>query len=237
MLKTVCLALATGASAYSVGSIPAASARHAPAMMAADSSPLTVGVLAIQGGFEEHVLALKRQSGVEAVEVRTPYELLGCDALILPGGESTAIGHGLVAANMLDDVKEFCASKPVWGICAGLILLANELDQGAQQPLIGGLDINVKRNAFGRQSKSAFRPMTLAGGAAAAGAGESAYFIRAPVVSRTGDGVEVLAPGSDAWAAATAVPPAVIPPRQPRISPQLPRHCACPADGLQAVCS
>ena len=98
MLVGVCLALATGAHAYSVGSIPAAAARHAPACMAADSSPLTVGVLAIQGGFEEHVLALKRQTGVEAVEVRTPYELLGCDALILPGGESTAQGHCIVEA-------------------------------------------------------------------------------------------------------------------------------------------
>merc|ERR1719460_236354 len=136
--------------------------------MAADAAPLKVGVLAIQGGFAEHMQALGRQSGVEAVEVRSSYELLDCDALILPGGESTAIGHGLVAANMLDDVKDFCASKPVWGICAGLILLANELDQGQQQPLIGGLDINVKRNAFGRQSQSGFRPLTVAGSAAGA---------------------------------------------------------------------
>ena len=81
----------------------------------------------------------------------------------------------------------------MWGICAGLILLANELDQGAQQPLIGGLDINVKRNAFGRQSKSAFRSMNLAGVAASADAGEGAYFIRAPAVTRCGDKVETLA--------------------------------------------
>jgi len=158
--------------------------------MAADGS-LKVGVLAIQGGFAEHMQALSRQSGVEAVEVRTPFELLACDALILPGGESTAIGHGLEDANMLDDIKEFCQTKPVWGICAGLILLANELDQGAKQPLIGGLDINVKRNAFGRQSKSAYRSLSTSG--AASSAGEAAYFIRAPEVTRTGDGVDVLA--------------------------------------------
>ena len=79
----------------------------------------------------------------------------------------------------------------MWGICAGLILLANELDQGAKQPLIGGLDINVKRNAFGRQSKSAFRPLTTSGAASAAG--EGAYFIRAPMVTRQGGDVEVLA--------------------------------------------
>ena len=80
--------------------------------MAADGS-LKVGVLAIQGGFAEHMQALERQTGVEGVEVRTPFELLSCDALILPGGESTAIGHGLEDANMLDDIKEFCATKPV----------------------------------------------------------------------------------------------------------------------------
>merc|ERR1719353_2367982 len=98
---------------------------------------------------------------------------------------------------MLDDVKEFCASKPVWGICAGLILLANELDEGVQQPLIGGLDINVKRNAFGRQSKSAFRPIDVEGAAAEAGAGQ--YFIRAPSVTRVGDDVEVLARVGKDW--------------------------------------
>lgn len=108
---SICSLLATGASAYSLGGV-AAAARHPQVCMAADGS-LKVGVLAIQGGFAEHMQALSRQSGVEAVEVRTPFELLACDALILPGGESTAIGHGLEDANMLDDIKEFCQTKPV----------------------------------------------------------------------------------------------------------------------------
>jgi len=185
------LLLASGARAFTFGTVAGPSAARHVCMSAADAAPLKVGVLAIQGGFAEHMAALERQSGVEAVEVRSSFELLDCDALILPGGESTSIGHSLVAANMLDDVQEFCASKPVWGICAGLILLANELDQGAQQPLIGGLDINVKRNAFGRQSQSAFRPMAVSG--AAAEAGDAAYFIRAPAVTRVGNDVEVLA--------------------------------------------
>lgn len=148
-------------------------------------------MLAIQGGFAEHMQALERHSNVEAVEVRTPFELGGVDALILPGGESTAIGMGLVDTNMLDDVKDFVKTKPAWGVCAGMILLANELDEGASQPLIGGLDINVKRNAFGRQSKSALRSMETSG--AAAEAGNEAYFIRAPAVTRVGDDVEILA--------------------------------------------
>jgi pyridoxal 5'-phosphate synthase pdxS subunit len=178
-------------SGYTMG--PAAthlSTRHSDLFMSADV-PLKVGVLAIQGGFAEHMQALERHSNVEAVEVRTPFELGGVDALILPGGESTAIGMGLVDTNMLDDVKEFVKTKPAWGVCAGMILLANELDEGAQQPLIGGLDINVKRNAFGRQSKSALRSMETSG--AAAEAGGEAYFIRAPAVTRVGDDVEILA--------------------------------------------
>ena len=154
-------------------------------------------MLATQGGFAEHVQALQRQSNVEAVEVRTSFELGAVDALILPGGESTAIGMGLVDANMLDDVKDFVKTKPTWGICAGLILLANELDEGAKQPLIGGLDINVKRNAFGRQSKTAFRTMETAN--AAKECGDGSWFVRAPAVTRVGDDVEVLAsvPGDD----------------------------------------
>ena len=111
MRATLSLLLATGANAYSLGAVGGA-ARHPQVCMAADGT-LKVGVLAIQGGFAEHMQALGRQTGVEAVEVRTPFELLDCDALILPGGESTAIGHGLEDAKMLDDIKEFCATKPV----------------------------------------------------------------------------------------------------------------------------
>jgi len=178
-------------SGYALGPAPInVNMRYSDICMSA-ASPLKVGVLATQGGFAEHIQALERHSNVEAVEVRTPFELGGVDALILPGGESTAIGMGLVDSNMLDDVKEFVKTKPAWGVCAGMILLANELDEGASQPLIGGLDINVKRNAFGRQSKSAYRTMEVSG--AAAEAGDAAYFIRAPAVTRVGDDVEILA--------------------------------------------
>ena len=108
----VLFSLCVGAThAYTIAASARAS-RHAAPCMSADGK-YTVGVLAIQGGFAEHMQALERQSGVEAVEVRTPFELGACDALILPGGESTAIGNGLVDANMLDDIKEFCAQKPV----------------------------------------------------------------------------------------------------------------------------
>jgi len=186
------LVLAPAVAAYSIApgvATPAAVSRSAIQMSAAD--PMKVGVLAIQGGFAEHMQALSRYEGVEGVEVRTPAELAEVDALILPGGESTAIGHGLVDAALLEPVQEFCKEKPTWGICAGLILLAQDLDDGAAQPLVGGLDITVKRNAFGRQSRSAFRKMEVAG--AAASAGDSAYFIRAPAVTKVGEGVEVLA--------------------------------------------
>ena len=109
---SLCSLLATGANAYSLGAVGGVAARHPQVCMAADGT-IKVGVLAIQGGFAEHMQALGRQTGVEGVEVRTPFELLDCDALILPGGESTAIGHGLEDAKMLDDIKEFCATKPV----------------------------------------------------------------------------------------------------------------------------
>ena len=76
--------------------------------------------------------ALERHEGVLAREVRTPAELDGCDAIILPGGESTAIGHGLVDAELLQPLREFVKTKPAWGVCAGLILLADRLDNGAR---------------------------------------------------------------------------------------------------------
>ena len=180
----------------------APSARAALPLMA-ESAPLKVGVLAIQGGFAEHMEALRRQGGVDAFEVRTPADLEQVDAMILPGGESTAIGHGLVDAELLAPLRDFATSKPVWGICAGLILLADALDDGAtsgaiqasdqkRQPLVGGLDVTVKRNAFGRQINSAYRSFEVTGAAAGA-VQDAAYFIRAPAVVATGEGVDVLA--------------------------------------------
>ena len=171
--------------------------------MAAGAADLRVGVLAIQGGFVEHMDALGRQSGVVATEVRTPEELAAVDAIILPGGESTAIGHGLVDAGLLQPLRDFVKEKPAWGVCAGLIMLADSLDDGAtsgaitssdqkRQPLVGGLDVTVRRNAFGRQINSAFRPMEV-WDKHADELGDAAYFIRAPAVVDAGSDVEVLA--------------------------------------------
>jgi len=186
--------------ALTLPSAPHSASRCAAPMMA-DGAPLRVGVLAIQGAFSEHVDALRRQDGVVPSEVRTPADLAEVDAIILPGGESTAIGHGLVDAELLAPLREFVKTKPVWGICAGLIMLADALDDGAtsgaieasdqkRQPLIGGLDITVKRNAFGRQIDSAYRTLDVADGVEV---GDAAYFIRAPAVVATGEEVEVLA--------------------------------------------
>ncbi|KAL1511616.1 hypothetical protein AB1Y20_006409 [Prymnesium parvum] len=189
----------------------AAPSRAVPARcsipLMAEGSPFRVGVLAIQGGFAEHIAAVKRQGGVSVAEVRTPEDLANVDAIILPGGESTAIGHGLVDADLLGPLRDFVKSKPAWGICAGLIMLADALDDGAtsgaiessaqkRQPLVGGLDITVKRNAFGRQIDSAFRTFELCSDVSV---GNQAYFIRAPAIIETGDDVEVLARlGADA---------------------------------------
>jgi len=163
-----------------------------------------VGVMAVQGGFAAQLEALERQSSVEGVEVRSVEDLEGLDALILPGGESTAQGHILSRSGMLEATREFAATKPVWGVCAGMILMADELSGSAAQPLIGGLKVSVERNAFGRQIDSRYRSIELSDTAKAADLGSDAYFIRAPIVSTVGEGVEVLAtmPGDASKAAA-----------------------------------
>jgi len=194
----------TAVPSYTLPAVPrsTAGAGRCTFPVMADGSPFNVGVLAIQGGFSEHMDAIRRQSGVEAIEVRNVADLKKVDAIILPGGESTSIGHSLVDAELLDPLRDFVKSKPAWGVCAGMIMLADALDDGAtsgpisssdqkRQPLIGGMDITVKRNAFGRQIHSAFRTFDTAGSAAEAG--DSAYFIRAPAVVNVGEGVEVLA--------------------------------------------
>ena len=123
-----------------------------------------VGVMAVQGGFAAQLEALERQSSVEGVEVRSVEDLEGLDALILPGGESTAQGHILSRSGMLEATREFAATKPVWGVCAGMILMADELSGSAAQPLIGGLKVSVERNAFGRQIDSRYRSIELRSG-------------------------------------------------------------------------
>ena len=148
-----------------------------------------IGVLALQGDVREHVRSLS-EVGAEAVLVRRPEELADVDGLILPGGESTTIGKLLELFELLEPLRAAVKTGlPVYGSCAGMILLADEvLDGRPDQPTVGGLDIAVRRNAFGRQVDSFETDLPLTG------AGDvHAVFIRAPWVERTGADVEVLA--------------------------------------------
>jgi 5'-phosphate synthase pdxT subunit len=140
---------------------------------------VTVGVLALQGGFEAHAKALGRLQ-IPAREVRTTQDLEGLDALIIPGGESTTIGLGVEREGLAEPLIDFVRSgKPVLGTCAGMIMMDREH--------LGVLDIGVRRNAFGRQLASFETKLTFDG------APIDAVFIRAPWVEEVGDGVEVLA--------------------------------------------
>jgi 5'-phosphate synthase pdxT subunit len=148
-----------------------------------------VGVLALQGDVREHVRALT-EVGAVAVSVRRPEELAALDGLILPGGESTTMGTLLGVFELLEPLRAAVKTGlPVYGSCAGMILLADEvLDGRPGQQVVGGLDIAVRRNAFGRQVDSFETDLAFAG------VGDvHAVFIRAPWVERTGPGVEVLA--------------------------------------------
>lgn len=165
-----------------------------------------IGVLALQGDFAEHLAALRRLGGesenghrggdagagprVEALEVRRPEQLAAVDALIIPGGESTTIGKLLVEYALIEPLRRRIADGlPVFGTCAGAIVLARDIG-GLDQPLVGAMDLRVRRNAFGRQLQSfetdlvvpvvGERPMR-------------AIFIRAPSILVVGPEVEVLA--------------------------------------------
>ncbi len=153
--------------------------------------PVTIGVLALQGDVREHTRAL-RGAGAEVVPVRRPEDLGRVDALVLPGGESTTMGRLLEVFNLLEPLRQVLAGgMPVYGSCAGLILLAREVTDGRpDQALVGGLDVVVRRNAFGRQVDSFEADLDMAG---VDGGPVHAVFIRAPYVEATGPGVEVLA--------------------------------------------
>lgn len=112
---------------------------------------MKIGVLALQGAFSEHIHMLG-QLGVDTAEVRLPKDLADLDGLIIPGGESTTIGKLAVMYQMLDPLRQFAVNRPVWGTCAGMILMAKAI--GVDQPLLGIMDIVVERNAFGRQIDS-----------------------------------------------------------------------------------
>ncbi|MDX6200204.1 MAG: pyridoxal 5-phosphate synthase pdxT subunit [Actinomycetota bacterium] len=148
-----------------------------------------IGVLALQGDVREHARALT-EVGAEVVPVRRPEELADIDGLILPGGESTTIGKLLELFELLEPLRAAVKTGlPVYGSCAGMILLADEVRGGRpDQPTVGGLDIAVRRNAFGRQVDSFETDLPLTGMGDVHG-----VFIRAPWVERIGADVEVLA--------------------------------------------
>jgi 5'-phosphate synthase pdxT subunit len=150
-----------------------------------------VGVLALQGDVREHAAALT-ELGAHVVEVRTPEDLTGVDALVLPGGESTTMSLLLESSGLYDPIAERLEhGMPVLGTCAGMILLANEvLDGRPDQRNFGAIDISVRRNAFGRQIDSFETALDVVG---VTGGPVEAVFIRAPFVERAGPDVEVLA--------------------------------------------
>jgi 5'-phosphate synthase pdxT subunit len=158
-----------------------------------------IGVLALQGAFIEHEKILRRLR-VETTEVRLPEHLEGLDGLIIPGGESTTIGQVAQRWGLLEPVRTFAQSgRPLWGTCAGMILMAKEVVDGASgQPLLGLMDIAVRRNAFGRQVDSFEADLDVPALGAppfskAQGRPFHAVFIRAPLIERVGKGAEVLA--------------------------------------------
>ncbi len=153
---------------------------------------MRLGVLALQGDFIEHIAILNRL-GVEAVEVRLPGQLEGLEGIIIPGGESTTIGKLAVDFQLLEPLRNFGKEKAIWGTCAGAIFLSK--DAHRNQPLLDLMDIKVERNAFGRQVESFEADLTVPAlkGVSAEDKPFHAIFIRAPLISAVGKGVEVLA--------------------------------------------
>jgi 5'-phosphate synthase pdxT subunit len=146
-----------------------------------------IGVLALQGDFEAHGRALAR-AGAEAVEVRSAADLQRVQGLVIPGGESTTMWKLLEEENLLEPLREFGSRLPIFGTCAGAILLASDVSN-PPQPSLGLIDIGVERNAYGRQLESriaTLRPEGLDGDL-------EAVFIRAPIIRRVGADARVLA--------------------------------------------
>ena len=166
----------------------------------------TVGILALQGDFEAHRDAVERASAVtgdgsgqeqlraRAIEVRTAADLAQCDGLIIPGGESTTMWKLLEIEKLIEPIRSFAAHKPVYGSCAGAILLASEVTHPVQASL-GLMDISVERNAYGRQIDSRISKIS------ADGQDIEAVFIRAPIIRRAGAKTHILASyaGDPVW--------------------------------------
>jgi len=154
---------------------------------------IRIGVLASQGAFAEHIVML-RQLEVEVLPVRLPQELAGLDGLVISGGESTSISKLMVDYNLMSEVRSLAKKGlPIFGTCAGMILLANEVSDSDVEP-IRVMDITVRRNAFGRQRDSFETELSIPV------LGKKPFpgiFIRAPIIMRANNGVETLAKLAD----------------------------------------
>lgn len=152
---------------------------------------MLIGVLALQGAFREHEKMLRScGEDIKTVQVRMPQQLAGLDRLVIPGGESTTMGKLMVEYDLLDPIKRLAErGVPVFGTCAGLIMLARDI-AGSDQPRLGLMDMSVERNAFGRQVESFEDDINIGC------LGPDPFrgvFIRAPYILQVGPGVEVLA--------------------------------------------
>ena len=160
---------------------------------------MKIGVLALQGAFAEHITVLRRLK-VEAVPVRLPQELIGLDGLIIPGGESTSISRLMLDYNLTSEIRNLAKNGlPIFGTCAGVILLAEKVPDSHPEPL-GVMAITVKRNAFGRQKDSFETELLIPV------LGEKPFpciFIRAPIIEQANSEVEILARLADGNCVAT----------------------------------
>ena len=153
---------------------------------------MKIGVLAIQGDFAEHIVMLKHL-GAETAEVRLPAHLDGLEGLIMPGGESTTIGKLAVDYGLLEPLRDFGKTHPIWGTCAGAILLSK--DARRDQPLLGLMDITVQRNGFGRQVDSFEADLVIP--ELGEGGPYHAIFIRAPIIESVDGDAKILSKLSD----------------------------------------
>src|SRR5512138_3614476 len=153
---------------------------------------MKIGVLALQGDFAEHIAMLQRLK-VDAAEVRLPEHLKGLDGLIIPGGESTTIGKLATDFGLMEPLREFGQQHAIWGTCAGAIFLSK--DARRSQPLLGLMDIQVERNAFGRQVDSFEADLDVPQLKQTTGKDMPyhAIFIRAPIIESVGKKATVLA--------------------------------------------
>jgi 5'-phosphate synthase pdxT subunit len=153
--------------------------------------PPVIGVAAVQGDFEKHLYALHRLGiqGLQTKEVRTPEDVAEVDKLILPGGESTTVGLLMQRYGLGEAIQKRAGEgMPIWGTCMGMILMAHDIEGRPNQWTLDLLDITVRRNAFGAQVHSFETELPMAG----LDKPVTGVFIRAPIVSRVGEGIEVL---------------------------------------------